>query len=350
MFPLAIFGLGGAAERLLLPAARAVDGVEALSGCDPDAARRAWASENFDIRTYDSAEALLEREQPAITLIGTPPDSHFELGRKALESGVHVFLEKPFTQTVEQADELINLARERGLQLAVNTQYRYMDLYRRTRQRLAAEDFGRLHGIQVWQQMFHPADVDGPSWRRAMRQATLYEFGGHAVDLLAYLFDAQPAAISALMPAVRPEYHSDVLVQATLKFPEDRVATLWLNRVSHAPMRYLEMRLDCERASVRISLGGVARLALDWAGRPRLRTSLHKGGEAREERDGRSRVFATMARPAFLPATIAHLRDFVSRIEAGSRDLAAAESARTVLRTSLAGYESAAAGGDWVEI
>ena len=350
MFPLGLFGLGGAAERLLLPACQQIDEVEAVAGSDPDATRRQWAESKYGIRTYASAGELLQRERPAIVLIGTPPDSHFDLARLALEAGAHVFLEKPFTETVEQADALIALARERGKLLAVNTQYRYMEIYRRTRERLAAGDFGRLYGIQVWQQMFHPADVDGPAWRRAMRRATLYEFGGHALDLLCYLFDAQPNAISSLMPRVREDFHSDVLVQATLKFPEDRIASVWLNRVSHAPLRYLEMRLDCERASIRISLGGVARVALDWAGRPRLRTSLVKGGEAREERDGRSRVFAKMRGQAFLPATVAHLEEFVERIRGGSTGLTAAESARTVLRTSLAGYESAEAGGAWVGI
>jgi predicted dehydrogenase len=268
----------------------------------------------------------------------------------ALEAGAHVLLEKPFTETVEQADALIALARERRLLLAVNTQYRYMEIYRRTRERLAAGDFGRLHGIQVWQQMFHPADLDGPSWRRAMRRGTLYEFGGHALDLLCYLFGAEPEAISALTPTVRNEFHSDVLVQATLKFPEDKLATLWFNRVSHAPMRYLEMRLHCEEASVRISLGGVARVSLDWVGRPRFRASLVKGGEAREERGGRSRIIAKMRGPAFLPATVAHLEDFLGRIERGETDLATAEGARTILRASLAGYESAEAGGAWVRI
>lgn len=350
MFPLALFGLGGAAQRLLLPASQQVQSVEAVAGSDPAPDRRAWAAGEYGIRTYESAAELLGSEKPELALIGAPPDSHFELTRMALEAGAHVFLEKPFTETVEQADELIALARDRGKLLAVNTQYRYMDIYRRTRERIAGGDFGRVFGIQVWQQMFHPADVDGPAWRRAMRRATLYEFGGHALDLLCYLFGAAPEAVSSLMPKVRPDLHSDVFVQATLKFPEDRVATLWLNRVSHAPMRYLEMRIDCERASVRISLGGVARAALDWVGRPRLRVSLNKGGEAREERGGRSRVYAKMAKQAFLPATVAHLSRFVEQIRSGATDLSAAESARTVLRASLAGYESAEAAGAWVRI
>ena len=345
-----MFGLGGGAERLLLPACEQIAGIDTVAGCDPDAGRRAWAESKYRIKTYDSPIELLEHEGPDLVLIGTPPDSHFELARLALEGDAHVFLEKPFVETIEQADALIALARARGRLLAVNTQYRYMDIYRRTRERLAAGDFGRLYGIQVWQQMFHPADLDGPSWRRAMRRATLYEFGGHALDLLCFLFDAEPEAISALTPRVRKEFHSDVLVQATLKFPEERLATLWLNRVSHAPMRYLEMRLHCEEASVRLSLGGVARVALDWVSRPRLRVSVVKGGEAREERGGRSKAYARMRGQAFLPATVAHLKDFVARIERGDTGLEAAAGARTVLRTSLAGYKSAEAGGAWVRI
>ena len=348
--PSAVLGLGGAAERLLLPACAQIAGLEAIAGCDSDPARRQWAESRFGLKTYSSAQELFAADRPEIALIGTPPDSHFALARLALESGAHVFLEKPFTETTAQADALIALARENSRLLAVNTQYRYMEIYRRTRERLAAGDFGRLYGIQVWQQMFHPADLDGPDWRRAMRRATLYEFGGHALDLLAYLFDGPPESISALTPAVRKEFHSDVLVQATLKYPGDRLATLWFNRVSHAPMRYLEMRLHCENASVRISLGGVARLALDWAGRPRLRVSLVKGGEAREERGGRSRVFARMSGPGFLPATITHLEDFLGRIGRGETSLDAAQAARTVLRASLAGYESAEAGGEWVRL
>jgi predicted dehydrogenase len=345
-----VLGLGGAAERLLLPACKRVTGIQTLAGCDPDPKRRQWAESQFGVKTYASPEELFERESPELVLIGTPPDSHFDLARAALKHNAHVFLEKPFTETIEQAESLIALAREKERLLAINTQYRYMKIYRRTRERLAVGDFGRLFGIQIWQQMFHPADLDGPAWRRAMRQATLYEFGGHALDLLCFLFDAQPESISALMPAVRPDFHSDVLVHATLKFPEDRLATLWLNRVSHAPMRYLEMRLDCEHASVRLSLGGVARLSLDWVGRPRLRTSFVKGGEAREERQGRARVFAKMNGPAFLPATVAHLTELVGRIERGETDRTAAAGARAVLRACLAGYESARQGGDWVRL
>ena len=133
-----------------------------------------------------------------------------------------------------------------------------------------------------------------------------------------------------------------MLVQATLDFPQERLATLWLNRVTHAPMRYLEMRLDCERASLRLSLGGVARASIEWNGRPSLRAGFVKGGEAREELDGRSRVYAKMAQPAFMSATAAHLgRLRQSHSTRRRRPSEAAEHAAAVLRLALAGYASA---------
>ncbi|MBI1355669.1 MAG: hypothetical protein GC160_15125 [Acidobacteria bacterium] len=341
----AIFGLGGAAERLHIPACRALPGVALEAGCDPDPAARDRARSLGVERVYATAEELLAAVSPQLVLVGTPPESHFDLCRLALEAGAHTLCEKPFVESLEQADGLLALARDRRLQLAVNTQYRYMPIYRRTRERIAAGELGRLYAVQVWQQMFHPPGAEKVDWRRRLRRSTLFEFGGHALDLLVDLFGDDPLSIACTIPRVRPEYDSDVLVQATLRFPAERLATLWLHRVTHAPLRYLEMRADCEQASLRLSLGGLARAEAAWSAGPRLRWSLVQGGEAREERGGRSKVYARMAKPAFESATRALLADFVARIRSGSLDLADAERARRVLRVSLAGYESAENGG-----
>jgi len=229
----------------------------------------------------------------------------------------------------------------------VNNQYRYMPLYSRTRERLERGDFGRAYFIQCWQQMFHPPAVEKVAWRASLTQSTLYEFGTHALDLICYFFDALPESLSAHLPKAQAIYTSDVVVQVTLRFPGDRVATLAMNRVSHAPERYLEMRVDCEKASLRLSLGGLARAMVEWSrrlGRPTARASFVQGGEAREERGGRSIVYVREKNPAFMSATATHLGRFRAAIESGARDYSAVLHAREVLRVALAGYESAASG------
>ncbi len=344
----AIFGLGGVAERIHIPACRLVREIDLVAACEPDAETRRRMAGKWALKAvYPDAATLLQKEKPDAVLVGTPPDSHHELCLLALQHGAHVFCEKPFMRTLEEADQVIAAARARNLVLAVNNQYRYMPIYNRTRERLDRGDFGRLYFIQCWQQMFHPPAVEKVAWRAGLRQSTLYEFGTHALDLICCFFGALPEALTAQIPRSRAGYSSDVLVLMTLRFPEERVATLALNRVSQAPERYLEMRLDCERASLRLSLGGLARASLEWSGRlgrPITRVSFLKGGEAREESGGRSIAYVKEKTPAFMSATATHLQRFAANIQSGARDYDAAIHAREVLRLALAGYEAAASG------
>ncbi|MBI3695729.1 MAG: Gfo/Idh/MocA family oxidoreductase, partial [Acidobacteria bacterium] len=102
----AIIGLGGVAERIHIPACRAVGAIELVGGAEPDAETRRRMAQKFGLKAvYPDAATLLQEEKPEAVIIGTPPDSHHEISLLALEHGAHVFCEKPFMRTVEEADE-----------------------------------------------------------------------------------------------------------------------------------------------------------------------------------------------------------------------------------------------------
>src|SRR5687767_12278265 len=61
-------------------------------------------------------EIIYDKEIDAI-VVATPVFTHFELAKKALENGKHVLIEKPMTSSVAQAEELIELAEQKGLTL-----------------------------------------------------------------------------------------------------------------------------------------------------------------------------------------------------------------------------------------
>lgn len=343
----ALFGLGAVAERIHLPALASLAEVQVVAACEPDPGRRERVGGRFGIgRLYPDARSLLDHERADLVVVGTPPDTHRDLCLLALEAGCHVFCEKPFVGTVAEADEVIAAADARRRLVGVNNQYRFMAIYRVPQARVARGEFGRLYFVQCWQQMFHPPFFER-NWRAALTQSTLYEFGTHALDLVCWFFDALPLSVNAHIPYPRADIKADVLAQVTLRFPEDRLATLVFNRLSHAPMRYLEMRLDCAEASLRISYGGVARLAAEWSrglGRPTARFSLAKGGEARVERDGRSRPMAREWREALAPATARNLEELIRAIRAGETANDRARRARDLLRIVFAAYESASTG------
>ena len=343
----AILGLGDAAQRIHLPACTLLPEVEVVGACDPDKDRRKRVGELFGIRAlYADARTLLEQEKPDITIVATPPDSHRDLCLLALESGSHVLCEKPFVRSVTEADEIIAVAERGGLALFVNNEYRFMKIYRVVQERLARGDYGAAFLIQAWQQIFHPPSQER-NWRAHLVQSTLFEFGTHVLDLFCFFFGALPLSVTAHTPRPFPGVDADVVVQATLRFPGDRLATLTFNRISHAPPRYLEMRVDCARASVRISFGGIARASLEWSRtlrRPIARVGLAQGGEARVETGGRSRLLVAERREGRPAATALNLRSLIEAVRNGGVSTERACHARELIRIVSAGYESARTG------
>jgi scyllo-inositol 2-dehydrogenase (NADP+) len=246
---------------------------------------------------------------------------------------------------VEEADRLIALAEARGLRLAVNHQYRFMDLYRVAAERVRSGEHAPLYLVEAWQHVHQSAAARG--WRGRLARSTLFEFGGHVLDLILWFFGASPEAVSCQMPRAPAGATAEALVHLALSFPGERLATVTLHRASHAPPRYLEMRLSCPGAALRLSLGGVARADLEWSrtlGRPAAAFSLGAGGLGREERRGRSRVLVREGRDPYRRATARLLAALVADIEDGAAGPVAAREARDVLRVLEAAYESARTG------
>ena len=342
-----IVGLGGVADRIHIPACLGVPGLTIAAACDLSEESRRRMSAKYTLKAvFPTLEEMLEKARPDFVIVGTPPGSHFEICSKAMDAGVHVFCEKPFMPTLDEADRIIEIARARNLLLRVNNQYRYMSVYAEASRRLAAGEFGRLFYVQMWQHMFHPPAKE-TNWRNQLKNYVLYEFGTHALDLACFFFDSLPDSILAHIPRARPEFDADILVHLTLRFPGERLAAFSFNRVSHAPEKYLESRLDCENASLRISLGGVARWSVEWsrsAGVPVFKAGLLKGGQVRVERNGGSRALYSSRRGEFATATARHLKVFLEEMRHSPRPLTSALHAREVLRLVFSGYESAESG------
>src|SRR5688572_24520142 len=94
--------------------------IEVVAFADPGPTGRPKAP-----RHYAAYAEMLEKEKP--DLVSVAPrwtDEHFAMCSAALKIGAHLFVEKPFTQTLEEADTLLNLAKEKNRKIAVAHQMR----------------------------------------------------------------------------------------------------------------------------------------------------------------------------------------------------------------------------------
>jgi len=97
-----------------------IAGCEIVGVCDKEELMAKQLYERFPVKNYfGGVNELLEKARPDVVHITTPPQSHFELGKRCLEYGCHVYMEKPFTVKTSEAEELINIAKVRNLKITV---------------------------------------------------------------------------------------------------------------------------------------------------------------------------------------------------------------------------------------
>jgi predicted dehydrogenase len=346
-FRVAFVGLGRAARLYHLPAVSRLEETVCCGGFDPDeAARVAW-SRGTGTPAYLELDELLGRERPDLVVVATPPPTHADLCIRALDAGAHVVVEKPFTETVADADRVLAAAERAGREVAVNHQFAVNPIFKAVREAVRGGDHGRLAFCQVWQLMeLAPWDEPTP-WRAEMARRTLLEGGVHLVYLLLGMFDQPPSSVWAQHSAgFHEDPEADAIQLVTLEFPGGRLGQITIDRLYRGGTRYLDLRADCERASLRASFGGRAVLQL---GRKRgertgARLDFGAGGLAWVETGTRRRTLARSPRDVVETATAALLGGAVDAFRRGVEPPASGRHARDVIAVIEAAYRSAETG------
>jgi predicted dehydrogenase len=340
-------GLGRASRLYHLPALRELDGVAVAGGVDDTPPQReSWTRETGS-PAYETLAELLERESPDVVVVATPPASHADLCVEALGAGANVISEKPFVTSVAEADRVIAAAAAAGRSVAVNHQYREKPIFSVIRDSVRAERFGRLAFCQLWQLMNQAPWEERTPWRSGMARRTLLEGGVHLVDLMTTFFGEQPAAVTARHSSgVYEDRDADAVQLVTLEFSGGRLGQITIDRLCRGGTRYLEARADCERASLRASLGGRAlvRLGLKRAERPGAQVDFGLGGLAWAESGARRKVLARMGKDQDVAATRVLLGQIVQAFRNGTEPPSSAREARDVIAVIEAAYASADAG------
>ncbi|MEF1213420.1 Gfo/Idh/MocA family oxidoreductase, partial [Vibrio alginolyticus] len=113
----AVIGYGYSAKTFHLPFIKALPNLtlSAISSRQQEAVQNDWP----DAKWFSDANTLLDDSDAELVIITAPNDVHYELAKRALNNGKHVIVEKPFVTRIEDGNELIALAEEKGLVLSV---------------------------------------------------------------------------------------------------------------------------------------------------------------------------------------------------------------------------------------
>jgi predicted dehydrogenase len=165
------------------------EGARVVAVCDKDETALRHAKQAYPSLevTVDSSELLRSPQMDAVAVV-TPVWTHFELAKTALLNGKHVFVEKPFTSTVEQAEELIELAEKKNLKIMVDHTFLFTGAVRKMRQLVDEGVLGNLYyydAMRVNLGLFqHDVSV-------------LWDLACHDLAIMDYLIQETPEAVVA---------------------------------------------------------------------------------------------------------------------------------------------------------
>ena len=204
--------------------------VESISIADNDISRLNLAREHFpNARLFKESKELLTSLEIDVIAIATPVHTHFSLALEALENGKHIWLEKPLTETVEQAEKLLEVAQRNNKIIFVDHTFIYSSPIKKIKELIDNKSLGNLYyydSTRINLGLFQK-DVD-----------VTWDIAVHDLSILLYLFGREPLSISAQGVSHIKEQPIDT-AYVTLKYENDFIAHINVNWLSPIKVRQI---------------------------------------------------------------------------------------------------------------
>lgn len=204
------------------------NGSQVVMICDMNEQILNKAKKNYpQIRaTKDCDEMINDTEVDAIA-IATPVFTHYEIAKKVLEAGKSVFVEKPFTSTIAQAEELIELAEKKNLKIMVDHTFLYTGAVSKIKQLITDDVLGDIYyfdSIRVNLGLFqHDINV-------------VWDLATHDIAIMDYLIGDKPQAVIATGSGHFNRGLEDI-AYLTFYYPNNVIAHINVNWLSPVKVR-----------------------------------------------------------------------------------------------------------------
>ena len=191
---------------------------------DIDLEKARKISDEYNVRAYNSLESLLE-DVEALSIV-TPTNLHYSVAKIALEKGKHVFIEKPFTETIPQAKELISISEKNNLKIQIGHIERFNPAILSLESYNLQPLFIESHRLD----QFKPRGVD---------VAVVLDLMIHDIDLILSLVKSQVDRVEANGVAIISD--SVDIANARITFKSGVVANVTASRISQKKMRKMRI-------------------------------------------------------------------------------------------------------------
>lgn len=201
-----------------------IENCELMGVFDSDSEKSKAVAEEFKTKSFNSMDDLLNQTN-AVSIAATT-SAHFELAMKALEFNNHIFIEKPITATIEEAEKLVELAEKKNLNLQVGHIERFNPGL------LAIESY-------IKDPKFIQSDRLAPFNPRGTDVAVVLDLMIHDIDIILSLVKSK--VVDVVANGVEVVSDNIDIANARIQFENGAVANVTASRISQKRMRKMRI-------------------------------------------------------------------------------------------------------------
>ncbi|MCM3033152.1 Gfo/Idh/MocA family protein [Niallia sp. MER 6] len=210
MWKVGIIGAGYWSEKHVR-AWQSIETVQINGFCDKNAELLKEKGELFHIPSenlYLDIINMMENADIDVIDIVTPPETHLELVKLAAKAGKHIMCQKPFANTLEEAEEMVKIANEAGVRLMVTENWRWLEPFQIMKSMLAENIAGIVQTVRYihtdwYSPRFSPEKNLPQPFFRDMPKLLFFEMGVHWFDTWRFLF-GEPKRLYAETKQISP--------------------------------------------------------------------------------------------------------------------------------------------------
>lgn len=237
MFRVGVIGVGSMGRNH----ARVFSEMAQLVGvADKDSDTGKRVANGFGGEWFQDYRDLLKQDINAVS-VATPTDLHYQVAKDAIESGVHVLVEKPMCSTIEESEKLIDLAESSGLTLAIGHIERHNPVVDFAKKGIVDGRYGDLITISARRVSSLPS--------RIRDVGVILDLGIHDIDVMRYLVGSEVASVFASGGRIKHESFEDY-ANIMLSFKNGASGFVEANWLT--PMKVRKLALTCLKSFVEI--------------------------------------------------------------------------------------------------
>jgi UDP-N-acetylglucosamine 3-dehydrogenase len=197
-----------------------------------DEKNQEFLKKKYNIPVYSDYEDVVKNHEIDAVTIATPTKTHKKIAEFFIKNNINVLIEKPIASSIDEANEIIELAKKHNVKLMIGHIERFNPAIQDLKKRLEAGELGRIFKID--------ANRIGPYPQRIGDVGVVIDLAVHDIDIMRYLLNAEPKRVFAELGYKLKDENEDLL-SAIIRFNNNTISVLNINWLTPTKIRRLHI-------------------------------------------------------------------------------------------------------------